>query len=323
MTLACLADASATGRITAKLDSAGIIMGAKTKMLLEVVQQRGSKGQFPLLQGHNGNGIAGVCGDSVEFSGPMVMDTVELGSGKIQINCSFNVQSFDSGYYKLPELAFVVGNDTLWSNSTYLKVTPVQVTAEDPISGFAPVVKPEGARWTDSLPDFIYYYWWVILLVLTAAAGAVWVLLRRKKGVPVIPAKAKPQISPSEAALRALADLRQRKLWERGLEKDYFTELTEILRQYLDRQFSINAMEMTSRQIMQTLASNPEIKDKRQLVRQILDMADFVKFAKVRPLPADSVAAYDNAVSFVKETAPATEEEGKIVKDRSKKGGEA
>lgn len=59
---------------------------------------------------------------------------------------------------------------------------------------------------------------------------------------------------------------------------------------------------MTSRQIMQTLADQTDVRDKRTYVRKILDVADFVKFAKVRPLPADNVAAFDNAVNFVKET---------------------
>ena len=53
---------------------------------------------------------------------------------------------------------------------------------------------------------------------------------------------------------------------------------------------------------MQTLADQADVREKRGYVRKILDVADFVKFAKVRPLPADNVEAYDNAVNFVKET---------------------
>ena len=68
-------------------------------------------------------------------------------------------------------------------------------------------------------------------------------------------------------------------------------------------------------------------------MRQILSVADFVKFAKVRPLPADNIAAYDNAVRFVEETKPvpvvaADAEEGdgqnpEIKKTETKKGGES
>ena len=90
-----------------------------------------------------------------------------------------------------------------------------------------------------------------------------------------------------------------------------FTELTDILRTYLYRRFGINAMEMTSRQILAAISADKETKDKKPLVRQILDMADFVKFAKVRPLPADNIQSYENAVKFVEDTKPVPVEEAK------------
>ena len=63
-------------------------------------------------------------------------------------------------------------------------------------------------------------------------------------------------------------------------------------------------MEMTSRQILSSLSANKDTKEQRPMIRQILNMADFVKFAKVRPLPADNIASYENAVKFVEETRP-------------------
>ena len=77
-------------------------------------------------------------------------------------------------------------------------------------------------------------------------------------------------------------------------------------------------MEMTSRQILGSLKNNKETKDKREYIRQIVNMADFVKFAKVRPLPEDNIASYDNAVKFVEETKPLPP-----VEDQDKKGGES
>ena len=128
-------------------------------------------------------------------------------------------------------------------------------------------------------------------------------MLRRYKKVGhILPQKPVP--TPYEEAMTALRQLKAKGLWEQGLEKEYYTELTEILRHYLYRRFGINALEMTSRQILHCLSGNPETKDKRAYFRKILDMADFVKFAKVRPLPDDNVASYDNAVRFVEETKP-------------------
>ncbi len=306
MALAGYSDVSAA-KITAKLDSVSILMGKVTHLRLEVVQQKGDQGVLPLLQRGNARYV-GVCGDSVEISKNVAIDTIELGSGKIQVNYNLGVQSFDSGYYQLPEIAYVVGRDTAWSNPVSLKVVPVQAEAEDPIADFARESDPAGSHWTDMLPDWLYYYWWLVIILLMAIGGGIWILLRKKKGVSIIPSKPVVVIPPHEEALARLAKLKEKKLWENGMEKEYFTQLTDILRNYLDRRFGINAMEMTSRQIMQTLSGYPEISDKRKLVRQILNMADFVKFAKVRPLPADNVAAYDNAVKFVEATAPQSTE---------------
>lgn len=298
-------------KVTAKLDSVSLLMGRVTEMRLQVVQNEGEQGRFPMFDQGRTRYI-GVCGDSVELSPSPRIDTVALGSGKMELTYHIGLQSFDSGYYKLPEIAYVVGKDTTWSNSVHIQVVPVKAEAEDPIADFARESDAAGSHWTDALPDWLYYYWWALLIGLMAIAAGVWILLRRRKGVSLLPAKPIVVIPPHEVALERLRKLKEQKLWEKGMEKEYFTELTDILRTYLDKRFNINAMEMTSRQIMQTLSANPEVRDKRQLVRQILDMADFVKFAKVRPLPADNVAAYDNAVRFVEETLPSTENPDKV-----------
>lgn len=292
--------------VTAKLDSVSILMGKTAKLQLQVVEAEGQTGYFPILR-DGGKPYATVCGDSVELSRNVTRDTVRLGSGKLQVNYELNVQAFDSGYYKLPELAYVSNGDTTWTKPLFLQVIPVKAEADDPIADFARESQPYGSKWTDSLPDWLYYYWWAVILGLGVIAGAVFFFRKVKKEKRPVETRIKSFVSPVDEALASLEKLREKKLWERGMEKEYFTELTDILRRYLERRFGINAMEMTSRQIMVTLRENPELKDKRETVRQILDMADFVKFAKVRPLPSDNVAAYDNAVSFVKETAPVAE----------------
>lgn len=71
---------------------------------------------------------------------------------------------------------------------------------------------------------------------------------------------------------------------------------------------------------MEVLTDNPELRLSKPMMRQILDMADFVKFAKVRPMPDDNVRAYDNAVKFVEETAPKPEENGEESAGTDSKG---
>ncbi len=294
-------------QVKAKLDSVQILMGRMANLRLEVVQNKGAKGEFEIFKSAPADGIVGLCGDSVELRTAVRRDTVDLGSGRIQINYSVPVQAFDSGFYQLPQLRYISGRDTALSNSVSLKVIPVAVTADAAISGYADVADPADASWLDKLPDFIYNYWWIILLVLVVAGVCTYLMIRlRKTGSLLAP---KPEPSPYIVAMESLRRLKSRKLWEQGLDREYFTELTEILRIYLDKRFHINAMEMTSSQIIDILSADARIKDKKEYVQQVLDMADFVKFAAVRPLPTDSVASFDNVERFIEETKPTPEEE--------------
>ncbi len=292
--------------VKAKLDSTILMMGKITTMELIVDQAKGEKGSFPLFSKLKDNGIVGVCGDSVELRAPVRADTSEQ-SGRLKIKYIVPVQAFDSGYYKLPEIEFVIGRDTSFSNSVALKVVPVVVDANAPIDDYANVADPENQSIFDNVPDWMINYWWIILIVLISIAVFLYAWRKYKKDGQLIGKKYIP--TPYEIASEALKELKSKKLWEQGMEKEYFTELTDILRNYMYGRFGINAMEMTSRQIINSLKNNEETNDKRAYIRQILNMADFVKFAKVRPLPADNVASFDNAVKFVEETKPVPLEE--------------
>ena len=303
--------------ISARLDSVNLMMGRINTLHLEVVENQGCNGRLSIFQQiDRARGYAAVCGDSVELSTAFSVDTTELGSGKVQLNYSIPIQAFDSGTYTLPKFVYYVGKDSAVSNSLTFNVYPVNVTAEDQISGFDNVKGPDGPRWYDWVPDWIIDFWWIfIILVLAICLGLYGMRNFSKKTIPFISPKPAPK--PWDVAISSLQRLKARKLWEQGMEKEYFTDLTDILRVYLNERFGINAMEMTTRQIMDKIYES-DLRDKRDYVKQILNVADFVKFAKVRPLPADSIAAFENAKKFVEETIPAASPES----ESEKEGGE-
>ena len=134
---------------------------------------------------------------------------------------------------------------------------------------------------------------------------AAYLIATRKVKVNIIPQKKK--LPPYEIAVRRLNALKEAGLWERGQEKDYYTRLIDILRDYLQERFGINAMEMTSQQIVKALSANEATRMPNRHMRNIVEIADFVKFAKARPLPDDNVKAFNNAMQFVEETRPAPE----------------
>ena len=294
---------SANLSISAKLDSVNVLMGNLNALHLEIVENQGTQGRLTIFQERDkARGYAAVCGDSVELSANYKVDTTQLGSGRVQLNYTIPVQACDSGTYTLPRFVYRAGNDSAVSNSLTFNVYPVEVTAEDPIADYAPIQEPDGKRFYDWVPDWIIDFWWVFIILVLAICAFYWGMRNfRGKPLPFISPKEQPK--PWDVALGSLQRLKTRKLWEQGMEKEYFTDLTDILRVYLYERFGINAMEMTSRQIMDKIYES-DLRDKKDYVKQILSVADFVKFAKVRPLPADSIAAYDNAVKFVEETIP-------------------
>lgn len=303
-------------KLDVKLDSAHLVMGRTTMLHLDLTKPKDAKGNLTLFKEVRENGIIPVCGDSVEFRAPIALDTVVSG-GNVIIKYDIPVQAFDSGYFRLPELLYVADSDTSRSKSLSLKVVPVTAKAEDPIHDYASVSDPEDKSIFDYLPDWLVDYWWIYLLCLAVAIAGFWLFKRYRKEGHILPKK--PEPTPYEKAIASLHKLKESKLSEQGMEKVYYTDLTDILRAYLRGRFGINAMEMTSREILHAFHQNKEIRGYRSNMCQILDMADFVKFAKVRPLPDDCVKSYDFALGFVEDTKPQPVTDDN---EQAKKGGE-
>ena len=293
--------AVASVKVTASLDSASIMMGRVDTLRLIVDRDAATQGVFPLFNKVGPSGYVTLFNDTVELGAPVV-DTVGQEGGRVIERLRVPVQVFDSGFYRLPPFVYLTATDSVASNEVDLTVVPVKVGENDAISDYRDISDPSDRSFWDWMPDWLYDLWWLWLLLIAAIAAAVFFGRKYRKTGKFISLPEKPQPKPWTVALERLESLKAKNLWENGMEKEYFTQLTDILRDYLYARFGINAMEMTSRQIMQTLADQADVKEKRSYVRKILDVADFVKFAKVRPLPADNVEAFDNAVNFVKET---------------------
>lgn len=288
-------------QLSASLDSASIMMGRVDTLRLIVQRDADTQGVFPLFHKVVPGGIVTLLGDTIELGAPK-MDTLKREGRRITERLIVPVQVFDSGTYRLPPFVYVTASDSVASNLVELTVMPVKVGENDAIADFKDVSEPSDKSFWDWMPDWLYELWWIWILIILAIIASIYFGRKYRKTGKFITLPEKPQPKPWTVALERLEKLKSKNLWENGMEKEYFTELTDILRDYLYKRFGINAMEMTSNQIMRTLADQTDVKEKRTYVRKILAMADFVKFAKVRPLPADNVEAYDNAVNFVKET---------------------
>jgi hypothetical protein len=109
-----------------------------------------------------------------------------------------------------------------------------------------------------------------------------------------------PKIPSHIKALQSLEDLAKKRLSEQRLQKQYYTELTEILWLYLEERFRISAYEMTSSEILSQVKLNNNIsRDNYLLLDNIFTISDFVKFAKHETDQVIDKNMLSNAKEFV------------------------
>ena len=150
-----------------------------------------------------------------------------------------------------------------------------------------------------------YTFWelfrWVLLAWAVAAVGiVVWWLVDRKKRHGSIFVHQEPvdTRNPYERASEALETLRESRLWQVGKVKEYHTELTDIVRRFIEESTGIRATEMTSDETVEAVESG-KWKVESALLRSMFTTADLVKFAKGEPLPHEHEASLKAAVEFV------------------------
>ena len=314
LTIVIIAPAALTAKIvpiSAELDSTNLLMGTTTRLSFKIEKpDEGVKIKFPLFDNSKDRPFIGLLNDTIELSSLKVDTTLD--NGKRFINYSMTVQAFDSGSYKLPPFELIIGRDTARTNALTMNVIPVRVKADDQIDPFSDVLEPfevtmaDGENKDKSFWDLLLEYWWLDLLILLFIAILIYGIIRYRKTGSVLPVK-KP-LPPYEAALLAMNNLREKQLWQNGKEKEYYTSLTDILRVYLQKQYDINAKEMTSRQIMKALKKNQKLRPSRELVRPVLELADFVKFAKQKPVEDENTMVFDHIMQFLHQTKPVVEE---------------
>ena len=193
----------------------------------------------------------------------------------------------------------VDGSDTIASNQVALKVSTVPVNVDKPEEFFD--IKN---IWN---PPFVLsdYYPIIfgILLALALAALAWYIFKRMREKRSLIPfKKPEPQLPPHEQAIKELDEIKAMKIWQQGRNKEYYTMITDTLRRYIVGRFGINAMEMTSAEILEMIHKNTEAQSVYDSLAQILSLSDFVKFAKMVPLPDENDLSLMNAYLFVNQT---------------------
>ncbi len=144
---------------------------------------------------------------------------------------------------------------------------------------------------------------WILgcLLLVIIIALIIYFIKYRKK-MPIENIIRKPKLPPHQIAFDKLNELNEKKLWQQGKVKLFHIELTDILRTYIEERFSINAMEQITSEILESLRHTDVLEDIKDKLRQILILADFVKFAKAEPLANENELSMKYAYDFVEAT---------------------
>lgn len=289
--------------VNVKLDSAKVMMGKTVKLHINIVKDAGSTG---IILGTDSTMLGDI--DIVKRD---KIHTKTLDNNREEISQTVTLQPFEPGNYDLPPIKYFVNGDTIMSNQEHLVVDSIKVDVKGEIKDYKPIVGVP-FKLIDYIPNIIANYWWAWLLGLALLAFLIFAYFKwYKKGInPFKPEK--KRLPPYEEAILALNNLKSRQLWQNGQHKEYYSCLTDILRVYIERRFGINAVEMTSSEIMEQIKHNEEALQVKDQLSEVLEIADFVKFAKMQTLADDNEVAFQRTLNFVEQTKPApVVEEGK------------
>lgn len=285
--------ANAQSVAVASLDQSTIKIGEQTKLHLTVHQPVKEHINFPQLK------------DSITAKVQIVSagkrDTAvdQNDKNRLAVTQTYIITSFDEGTYTIPELAFGSARDTVKTNELTLRVQTVKI---DTTKAIYDIKQPLAVSYT--LWDWLRDHWvWVVvgLVVLLIIGGIIWYIRSRPKKEVVVPV-VKVYLPPHTIALNKLQELRAKKLWQQEEVKLYYSELSDIIRDYIEQRYAISTQEKTTDEIFAGIR-HLDIKDEnRNQLKQILKLSDLVKFAKERPVAAENELTMDTAISFVTQT---------------------
>ena len=288
--------------VSATLDSTTLFIGDQTDLHLRATCEVGEQVAMPVLDKELVPGV--------EVVDRTIVDTLSLKDGRVQYDQYLTVTSFEDSLFYIAPLPFVSGDDTVWSDGLTLNVVqPFEMDTTDmAITDIKGVYKAPIWWWG--------IFRWVLLAVLLAGVGVagyylITYLQRRKLEEAGNEVVTEPLRPAEEVALEKLDAIKEKKIWQQGQVKEYYTQLTDVVREYIARRFEVSSVEQTSDETLRDI--RPLLSERKDLydqLRKMLTLADLVKFAKWSTTPDENELSLRNAYTFVRETTIKSLEDG-------------
>ena len=288
--------------VDVKIDSLELMVGEQTCITLDVSMDARSELEMPLLKSGD------LLTPGVEVVDVAPADTQQLNEGaRCLVSRRYTVTSFDSALYYLPPFVVKVDGKEYKSRNLALRVLTVPVDTVHTDRFYGPKeIMDVPFSWSD-WSGIVY----LSVLLLLWVLGLVYFYISYRDNRPIIKMiKLVPKILPHTKAMQEIDKIKAEKAWAKEDSKEYYTRLTAILRNYIEKRYGFNAMEMTSSEIIDRLLKEQNQESLEEL-RTLFQTADLVKFAKYSTLINENDANLVNAIEFINQTKIETDVDAK------------
>lgn len=260
--------------VSANVDSTNMVIGDKFKLHLTT-----SYPQNAILESIDLSALGEI--ENLDIEAETNWDSISVGQ-EILLKKDLILQVWDSGYYWIPEIPFVIkqnGVSNIYkTNRIPINVASVILQDSIQLADIKDIIR-EKANWEDYLFLIVAF----LMICLAVLTYYLWQKRQAQKTASPIP---EIKLPAHEIALNALNSLKGEKLWQQGEIKKYQSRLTYIIREYLENRYQIPALESTTDEILRSLKKVDFDSSWKDKLQNILQVADLVKFAKAKP-PAD------------------------------------